>query len=96
MWGYDTGWKIEVMEGSQSLPVTRMATRDPMSIISYDMQAADKNINIPYNKTYTETHFFKARAKSPDSTLHIKVTDRFGNIYTETMKRPKELTLDMN
>ena len=32
---------------------------------------------------------FKVTASSANSTLIIKVTDRFGNVYTETMTRPK-------
>ena len=38
------------------------------------------------------THLFKAVASSPTSTLEIKVTDVYGNVYTETMQRPKEFT----
>ena len=34
-------------------------------------------------------HMFKVTASSATSTLDIKVTDRFGNVYTESMKRPK-------
>jgi len=40
-------------------------------------------------------NIFRVTANSPTSTLNIKVTDRFGNVYTETMTRPKELTYDM-
>ena len=32
---------------------------------------------------------FKTKASNATSTLLIKVTDRFGNVYTETMERPK-------
>jgi hypothetical protein len=34
------------------------------------------------------------KASSPTSTLEIKVTDRFGNVYTESMKRPKAFSTD--
>jgi hypothetical protein len=37
---------------------------------------------------------FKVTASSANSTLDIKVTDRFGNVYTETMTRPKAFTTD--
>ena len=37
---------------------------------------------------------FKVTASSASSTLDIKVTDRFGNVYTETMTRPKAFTTD--
>ena len=31
----------------------------------------------------TNNHMFKVKASSATSTLDIKVTDRFGNVYTE-------------
>ena len=31
----------------------------------------------------------RVQASTPTSTLEIRVTDRFGNVYTETMTRPK-------
>jgi hypothetical protein len=34
-------------------------------------------------------HFFSVQTTSENSTLEIKVTDRFGNEYSETMTRPK-------
>ncbi len=37
---------------------------------------------------------FKVTASSATSTLDIKVTDRVGNVYTETMNRPKAFTTD--
>ncbi|TRX51722.1 hypothetical protein FNH22_23450 [Fulvivirga sp. M361] len=38
----------------------------------------------------TETaHLFRVAASAPDSTLEIKVTDRFANVYLEQMERPK-------
>jgi len=32
---------------------------------------------------------FSVTASSPVSELEITVTDRFGNVYSERMKRPK-------
>ncbi|WP_147676710.1 calcineurin-like phosphoesterase C-terminal domain-containing protein [Algibacter pacificus] len=96
VWGYDSKWKIEVSENSLLLPVTRVAAKDPLHIISYEalrLNAGAKPTNaFVTNKT---THFFKVNATTADSTLIIKVTDRFGNVYTENMVRPKALTLDM-
>jgi hypothetical protein len=40
--------------------------------------------------TTANPHMFKVRASSATSTLDIKVTDCYGNVYTETMTRPKE------
>ena len=92
VWGYDTGWKIEVMEGAESLPVTRVRIKDPLSLVNYEFQRL--NLGFFDDGSHFSTNFFKVNAKSPISTLHIKITDRFGNVYTETMTRPKELTVN--
>ena len=95
VWGWETSWNIQVLEGSVPLNVERISTKDPLSIISSDMMAINNNrtmINDPM--TTSASHFFRVRANSPTSTLHIKVTDRFGKVYEETMTRPKELTVN--
>lgn len=40
-------------------------------------------------------HLFKATASNATSTLDIKVVDRFGNTYTESMERPKQFNYSM-
>ena len=52
-----------------------------------------------FNKDITSTpafvtennmpHFFKVKADDANVDLTIKVTDPFGNVYTENMARPK-------
>lgn len=96
VWGYDTKWKVEVTENNNALNVLRVKEKDPLHIISYEAlrlnAGAKPTSSFLTNKT---PHFFKVTASAPDTTLVIKVTDRFGNVYTETMERPKALTLDM-
>ena len=53
--------------------------------------ASNATVTFPTAKNY---HMFKVTASSATSTLDIKVTDRFGNVYTETMTRPKAFTTD--
>ncbi|MDR1667415.1 MAG: calcineurin-like phosphoesterase C-terminal domain-containing protein [Bacteroidales bacterium] len=95
VWGYDSDWQIEVKEGATTLPVTRISAKDPLHIISYECQRLNKNAeptaDFVSNNT---THFFKVTASNATSTLNIKVTDRFGNVYTEAMARPKQLTIN--
>lgn len=96
VWGYDSKWKIEVTENNQALQVVRVKAKDPLHIISYEAlrlnAGATPTSAFVTNKT---PHFFKVTAAAPDSTLMIKVTDRFGRVFTETMERPKALTLEM-
>jgi len=96
VFGYDTSWTIEVMEGSVPLHVTRLLIADPLHIISCAFPRLNRNLTLGSSHTSRNTsHIFRVTAQSPTSTLNIKVTDRFGNVYTETMTRPKELTVNM-
>lgn len=90
VWNYDTDWSVEVTEGGNALPVTRVHVEDPLHIISYSAKRLNVNAVPTADFVSAKTaHMFKVKAASPTSTLEIKVTDCFGNIYRETMVRPK-------
>lgn len=90
VWGYDSRWEVEVTEGGTPLKVNRVVGQDPLHIISYEAQRLNVNATPTSDFVTNRTaHLFKVTATSPNSTLEIKVTDRFGNIYAETMTRPK-------
>ena len=96
IWGYDPAWTIEVKEGTTSLPVKRVSALDPLHIISYEAKRLNAGA-VPTSSfvTNSTSHMFKVTAANASSTLAISVTDRFGNVYTETMTRPKEFTWSM-
>lgn len=89
VWNFDTQWKIEVTENGTPLPVTWVIAYDPlhMRVYAYERYRRNEAAGHLASKNW---HTYKVKASSPTSTLEIKVTDRFGNVYTETMKRPKE------
>ena len=68
-------------------------TRDPLHIISYMVPRLNANNGTTFETCLTY-HMFRVKASSPTTTLEIKVTDRFGNVSTETMTRPKDFTTD--
>ena len=75
------------------------AEYDPLHIIAYTAKRLDSNVSLSDGgginfETGTNTHMFRVKASSATSTLEIKVTDRFGNVSTESMKRPKEFSTD--
>jgi hypothetical protein len=74
-----------------------VSAKDPLHIISYEAKRLNVGA-VPTSSFVTgnTAHMFRVTASSATSTLEIKVTDRFGNLYTETMTRPKELTYTMN
>ena len=90
VWNYDKKWKVEVTENGQPLKVTRVRVKDPLHIVSYSAQRLNRNA-VPTEDFVTTltAHMFKVKASSPTSTLQIRVTDRFGKVYQESMVRPK-------
>ena len=100
VWNYDPYWKIEVKENGVALKVDALTSEmDPLHIIAYTAKRLDGNVTISQNgsinfETGANRHMFRVKANSPTSTLEIKVTDRFGNEYTESMKRPKTFSTD--
>lgn len=95
VWNKDPEWKIEVTENGHPLTVENISVHDPLHIISYPAKVL--NTKEPVGKitqlTSKSNHFVRAKASSASSTIEIKVTDRFGNVYTRTMQRPQEFDL---
>lgn len=93
VWGYGPGWSIEVREGNTPLQVKQVSGLDPLHIISYEAKRLNAGA-VPTASFLTSNtvHLFKVTASSPVSTLEIKVMDRSGAVYSETMVRPKEFT----
>lgn len=94
VWNYDPDWKIEVKEGKTSLEVSRVTGKDPLHLVSYSAKRLGKNKDATF-LTGNTSHLFKVKASSATSTLDITVTDRFGNVYKETMTRPKNFTTEI-
>ena len=93
VWNYDPQWKVEVTENGTPLTVTKVTAKDPIHMIAYPAKRWNANKE-PTFETGNTTHFFKVTASAANTTLSIKVTDRFGNVYTEEMTRPKAFTIE--
>lgn len=89
VWNYDPSWKVEVSENGTPLEVSYVSVKDPLHLIAYTAKRLNKGKDAGFATTDDTHHMFKVTASSATSTLDIKVTDRFGNVYTESMKRPK-------
>ena len=97
VWAWDPQWNIEVTENGKPLKVeTATLTLDPLHLISYEAMrynaGAEPTGDFKAHSVYN--HIFKVKASSPTSTLEIKVTDRFGRVFTQSMKRPKKFSID--
>lgn len=94
VWNADSSWTVEVTENGIPLPVSLDRTAlDPLHILAYMAKRYNRNVE-PSFDTPPTSHMYKFQARQATSTLQIKVTDRFGNVYTETMERPKVFHTD--
>lgn len=96
IWNWNPKWKIEIKENGKTLKDTRVKGYDPLHIAALTAKRFNNPDikEVPAFITKENYHMFKVTASSATSTIDIKVTDEFGNVYTETMKRPKEFSTD--
>ncbi|MBQ9137794.1 MAG: calcineurin-like phosphoesterase C-terminal domain-containing protein [Alistipes sp.] len=102
VWGYEHGsfagygdWEITVTENGKQLEVTQVSTvRDPLSALGGEVYVYGVQGKTSFSATTCSStnhkHIFRAVASSANSTLTIRVKDRFGNVYQESMERPKK------
>ena len=96
IWNWNPKWQIEIKENGKTLSCERVKGYDPLHIAALTAKRFNNSaiIEVPAFTTTMNYHMFKVKASSATSTIDIKVTDEFGNVYTETMRRPKEFSTD--
>ncbi len=92
IWNWDPEWKIEIKEGDKVLSYKKSGSiKDPLHLVAYEAPRYNTTSNqssLAFKSGY-KLEIFEVKASAPNTTLEIKVTDRFGNVYTESMRRPK-------
>lgn len=93
---YDKSWKLEVTENGNPLAVDPVSVKDPLHLIAYEAKRYNEKVSPTgdFKARTVASHMFRVKASSASSTLEIKVTDRFGNVVTESMKRPKAFSIN--
>ena len=97
VWNWNSDCKIEVKTVSgEKLAVTQVVAYDPLSIAALTIPYWDRDAltSIPGTGTSQRFHFFQIQCPDADTDLEITVTDKFGNVYKETMERPKAFSTD--
>lgn len=92
---YNPSWKIEVTENGKTLTPEVVKVKDPLHLVAYEAMRHNSNAN-PTSSFLTSTvnsHIFRVKASSATSTIDFKLTDGFGNVYTEKMSRPKKFSI---
>ena len=94
VWAFEQDfWKINVMEGGTNLTVDPVWLFCPLHTISYDIpRRAAGSVPTSSFVSLNVPHMYRVKPSSATSTLEITVEDRFGNVFTNTMTRPKPLT----
>ena len=93
VWDYDDSWTVSISENGNELTVTKDYAYDPLHIMAWTAPRS-KSVSEPNFATSKWPHFFKATASSANSTIVVKVTDRNGKVFTETMTRPKAFNMN--
>ncbi len=91
VFNYDPLWRVEVSENGTPLEVKREYLKDPLYRLGVENHRVGQGTFKPRNTN----HMFRAQASSADSTVEVKVTDRFGRVFTQTVERPAYFGLDM-
>ena len=92
IWNWNSNWTLDVTdENGQKLTWNSTSAYDPLHIAALSVKRYNnaKLEERPSFVTEKWHHFFKVKAPDADTDLTIKVTDEFGNVYTEKMERPK-------
>ena len=93
VWDYDKDWTVSISENGKELTVTKDYAYDPLHLMAWTAPRS-KSVSDPNFTTSKWPHFFKATASSANSTIVVKVTDRNGKVFTETMTRPKAFNMN--
>ena len=98
VWNWSNDWKISIktVDGKE-LEVKEGWAYDPLHIAAMSVpRFNDANLtSVPNFITQSFPHFFRATAPDADTDVIITVTDEFGEVYTETMERPKAFSTDL-
>ena len=92
---YDPSWTIEVTENGTALKYEKVTVKDPLHLVAYEAKRYNENATptSSFLASKVASHIFRVKASSATSTIEFKITDRFGNVYTESMKRPKTFSI---
>ena len=84
VWNWDDLWKVEWYENGQRMgEMQKYKGYDPMA----KAICSDKEkVKYDWISPVLTEHLFHATPHDPNARIKIKVTDRFGNVYTQTIE----------
>jgi hypothetical protein len=85
VWNWDEKWKLEWMEDGQSKgTLTQYIGLDPQAVELY--QGGEIPKHHKWVEPMTTDHLFLATPSASAKEITVKATDRFGNVYQQSMK----------
>ena len=85
VWDFDPEWKVEYFEdGKKVCDMERFKAQDPLAKELYKDPSSLKRTWVYAAPT---ENMFKARKSEDAKTLEVRVTDRFGRVYSKTIER---------
>lgn len=84
-WGYD--WQITATENGQSRTVVRSCMKDPILTTWNKVKVASASETRSYLWPVNTTHMFYVQCSIPQSTVEVRVTSPFGDVYTDSITR---------
>ena len=92
IWNWDPKWKLSVKENGKELKWQQLYNFDPLHVLGYTKVRGTNTTSSFLSKK--NPHMFMVQATAPDTTVEIEVTDRFGNVYKESMTRPRDFKVE--
>lgn len=88
VWGWDQAWNVEILESGNPLTVTRQMRQDPnyLRYIEDVYKPSGDSMDKGAAKAQTTPHMFSAVTASAGSPVLVRVTDRFGEVYTQQLR----------
>ncbi|GAB3417404.1 calcineurin-like phosphoesterase C-terminal domain-containing protein [Niabella aquatica] len=87
VWNYDDKWKVEWFENSKLMgDMERYKGYDPLA---FELCSDKEKMKYDWISPVETEHLFRAKVKDSNASIQVKVTDRFGRVYTEQLKRRK-------
>lgn len=86
--GWDADWKVEVLENDVPLTVTRQLRKDPNYLLYVETvyKPSGDDMSKSAASAQSTPHMFSAVTAAADSPVLIRVTDRFGKVFTQQLR----------
>ncbi len=91
IWNWDPKWKLSVKENGNELKWEQIYNYDPLHVLGYTKVRGTNTTSAFLSKK--TPHLFQVQAAAANTTIEIEITDRFGNVYKQSMKRPYEFKI---